>query len=140
LPLTPCGDERYSYSEYFSEYARIKQKWAMYHSEPMHELQNKTFEKNLVKDLEKAKTSLRKVCAQEFACEPDARIAAEKWLAKHQKYLFSELEILTIQRKEEKKRGRPKAGEPLVHSYKITADIEYNNSVVEQERQNPVLS
>ncbi|WFN33986.1 IS1634 family transposase [Methanogenium sp. S4BF] len=134
--FTPCVDERYSYSEYFSEYAGIRQKWVMYHSEPMHEQQNKTFQKNLVKDLERAKTSLRKVCAQEFACEPDARIAAEKWLDKHPEYLFSELEILTVQRKEEKKRGRPKAGEPLVHSYKITADIEYDDSVVEQERQN----
>ncbi len=134
--FTPCVDERYSSREYFSEYAGIRQKWVMYHSEPMHEQQNKTFQKSLVKDLEKAKTSLRKVCAQEFACEPDARFAAEKWLDKHPKYLFSELEILTIQRKEEKKRDRPKAGEPLVHSYKITADIEYDDNVVEQERQN----
>ncbi|WFN37836.1 IS1634 family transposase [Methanomicrobium antiquum] len=132
----PCDDNRYSYSESFSEYAGIRQKWVMYHSKPMHEQQSKTFDKNLVKELEKAKTSLRKVCAQEYACEPDARIAAEKWLEKNHKYQFSELEILMIQRKEEKKRGRPKAGEPLVNSYKITADIEYNDSVVEQERQN----
>jgi len=133
--FTLCADVRYSYNEYFSDYANIRQKWVLYHSAPMHEQQEKTFEKNLGKNLEKAKTSLRKVLAKEFACEPDAKNAAENWLKKHPKYQFSELEILTIQRKAEKKRGRPKAGEQLVQMHKIAADIEYNETVIEQERQ-----
>ncbi len=49
---------------------------------------------------------------------------------------FRELEILTIQRKAEKKHGQPKAGKTLVQSYNIVTDIEYNTTVVEQERQN----
>jgi len=129
------ADERYSYSEYFNDYADIRQKWVLYYSVPMHEQQEKTFEKNLGNNLEKAKTSLRKILAKEFACEPDAQNAAENWLNKHPKFQFSELEILTIQRKAEKKRGRPKTGEQLVQMYKITADIEYNEAVIEQERQ-----
>lgn len=129
------ADERYSYSEYFSDYADIRQKWVLYHSAPMHEQQKKTFEKNLGKNLEKAKTSLRKVCAKEFACEPDALNAAENWMEKHPKFQFSECKILTIQRKAEKKRGRPKAGEQLVQMYKIGGDIEYNEAGVEQEQQ-----
>jgi len=133
--FTPCVDERYSYCEYVSDYADIRQKWAMYHSEPMHEQKKKTFEKNLEKNLKKAQKSFRKACAGEFACEPDANNAAEKWLKEHPKFQFSEFEILMIQRKIEKKRGRPKAGEPLVQKYTISTDIEYNETVIEQERQ-----
>jgi transposase len=133
--FTSCADERYSYNEYFSDYADIRQKWVLYHSAPMHEQQKKTFEKNLGKNLEKAKTSLRKILAKKFACEPDAKNAAENWLKTNPKFQFSELEILAIQRKAEKKRGRPKAGEQLIQMYKISADIKYNEAVVEQERQ-----
>lgn len=52
---------------------------------------------------------------------------------KHPEFQLSDLEILTIQRKAEKKRGRLKAGEQLVQIHKIAADIEYNETVVEQE-------
>jgi len=38
-----------------------------------------------------------------------------------------------ISRKAEKKRGRPKTGEPVVLSYKIAAEIEHNPKVVEEE-------
>jgi len=135
LTFSPCTDERYSYSEHFSEYGGIPQKWVVYHSMMMHERQEKTFEKNLKKNLDKAKTSLRKICVREFVCEPDARIAAEKWLDIHARYKFSELEVLTVTRKAEKKRGRPKTGEPVIVSYKISAEIEYDDAVIEQERQ-----
>ena len=115
--FTPCADERYSYCEYVSEYAGIRQKWAMYHSEPMHEQKKKTFEKNLEKHLKKAWKSFRKSCAGEFACEPDAKNAAGKWLKKHPKFQFSEFEILTFQRKTEKKRdGR----RPVNHWFRST--------------------
>jgi transposase len=49
--LSPAFDKRYSYHEFSSEYGGNKQKWSMYHSDPMHKRQNKTFEKNLVKNL-----------------------------------------------------------------------------------------
>ncbi len=64
----------------------------------------------------------------------DARRAAKAWLKKHPRYQFGELEIVTISRKAEKKRGRPKTGEPVVLSYKIAAEIEHNPKVVEEER------
>lgn len=38
----------------------------------MSEYEVKTFEENMGKDLELAKTSLRKLCAKEFDGEPDA--------------------------------------------------------------------
>ena len=68
----PCTDERYSYSEYESNYAGIRQKQVLYHSDPMHEQKMKTLEKDLGKKLTAAKKSLRKLCKIESNCEPDA--------------------------------------------------------------------
>ncbi|MFY9449069.1 MAG: IS1634 family transposase [Candidatus Methanoculleus thermohydrogenotrophicum] len=133
-PFLPCTDDRYTYQEHFSEYAGIRQKWVLYRSVPMYEREEKTFEKNLAKDLDRARTSLRKLCSREFACVPDARIAAEKWLEQHPRYRFRDLEIVTITRKQEKKRGRPKNGEPVLLSYKITAGIEHDPEVLAEER------
>jgi len=133
-PLLPCTDDRYSYQEHCSEYAGIRQKWVLYRSVPMYEREEKTFEKNLAKDLDRARTSLRKICAQEFACAPDAHRAARTWLERHPRYRFCELDIVTVTRKQEKKRGRPKNGEPVLVSYKITGEIEYNPEVLVEER------
>lgn len=135
--FSPCADERYAYCEYFSEYAGIRQNGVLYRSAPMYEREEKTFEKNLKKDLDRTTTSLRKLCAQEFACEPDARTAAGAWQEKYPMYRFSELDIVAISRKTGKKRGRPKIGEPVVLSYKIAAEIEHNREVVEEERRVP---
>ena len=38
----------------------------------MHDRQEKTFEKNLEKDIEKTRISLKKISTHEFVCEPDA--------------------------------------------------------------------
>ena len=133
-PFLPCTDDRYSYQEHCSEYAGIRQKWVLYRSVPVYEREEKTFEKNLAKSLDRARTSLRKLCAREFACEPDARMAAEIWLNKHPRYQFRNLDIATITHKHEKKRGRPKNGEPVQVSYKITAEIEHNPAVLAEER------
>lgn len=105
-PFLPCIDDRYTYQEHCSEYAGIRQKWVLYRSVPMYEREEKTFEKNLAKSLDRARTSLRKLCAREFVCAPDAHMAAEKWLERHPRYRFCELDIVTITRKQEKKRGR----------------------------------
>jgi transposase len=118
-----------------SEYAGIPQKWVVYHSAPMQEQQEKTFAKRLENDRKKAETSLRKLGAREFACEPDARIAAEKWLQEHLQFRFSSLDIRATTRKLTKKRGRPKADEPVETVYTVSAELEYNPLVVEQRRQ-----
>jgi len=107
LVLQPCADDRYRYAEHLSDYAGTPQKWAIYHSAPMQEQQEKTFEKPLENDKKKAETSLRKLGAREFACEPGARIAAaKKWLQEHSQFRFSSLDVQTTTRKKTKERGR----------------------------------
>ncbi|MEI6292630.1 MAG: IS1634 family transposase, partial [Methanomicrobiales archaeon] len=88
LTFTKSEDRRYSFSEHIVNYADINQKWVIFHSEMMHDRQEKTFEKNLEKDIEKTRISLKKISTHEFVCEPDAAAAAEKWLKKHPRYRF----------------------------------------------------
>jgi transposase len=135
LSLQPCTDDCYRYAEQVSDYAGIPQKWVVYHSAPMQEQQEKTFAKRLENDKKKAETSLRKLGAREFACEPDARVAAGKWLQEHPLFRFISMDIRTITRKKTKKRGRPKAGEPVETVYTVAAEIEYNPEVVAENRQ-----
>jgi transposase len=135
LPLQPCMDDRYRYAAQLSDYAGIPQKWVVYHSIPMQEQQEKTFAKRLENDRKKAETSLRKLRAREFACEPDARIAAGKWLQEHPLFRFSSLDIRITTRKKTKKRGRPKADEPVETVYTVATEIEYNPGEVAERRQ-----
>jgi transposase len=135
LPLQPCADDRYRYAEHLSEYASIPQKWVVYHSAPMQEQQEKTFAKRLENDKKKAETSLRKLGAREFACEPDARIAAEMWLQEHPQFRFISMDIRAITRKMTKKRGRPKADEPVETVYTVSAAIEHDPESVSERLQ-----
>ncbi|MCK9318274.1 MAG: IS1634 family transposase [Methanoculleus sp.] len=135
LVLQPCADDRYRYAEHASEYAGIPQKWVVYHSAPMQEQQEKTFAKRLENDWKKVETSLRKLRARAFACEPDARIAAEKWLQEHSQFCFTSMDIQVITQKKTKKRGRPKAGEPVETVYTVSAEIEHDAKSFEEKRQ-----
>jgi transposase len=56
--FNPSKDPRYSYSVYFVDYVNIGQKWVDFHSNMMHDRQEKTFELNLKKDFEKIRISL----------------------------------------------------------------------------------
>jgi len=134
VDLTPFSDPRYAYAEYSSTYAGIDQKWVLYHSSPMQERMEKTFDDKLKKDYEKAQTSWRKLGAREFACEPDARAAAERWVRDHPRYLLEHCEVVPVRRRAEGKRGRPKAGEVLKVAYTLSASIVINHEYIDQER------
>lgn len=135
LTFTKSEDSRYSFSEHIVDYADINQKWVVFHSEMMHDRQEKTLEKNLEKDIEKTRISLKKISTHEFVCEPDAAAAAEKWLKNHPRYRFRELSIVPVKHKNRKTRGRPKLDESLTISYLISAEIELDSETIEREKQ-----
>ena len=90
--------------------------------------QEKTFAKRLEKGKKKTETPLRKLGAREFACEPDARIAAEKWLQEKPQFRFS---FLDIRHTRWKKRG----GKGMAVRRHIVSEIEYDPAVVDHLRQ-----
>ena len=135
IELNQCTDKRYQYAEYSSKYAGIPQKWVMYQSEMQQKRQERTFQKTLEKEKKAAEISLRKLCAQPFACEEDTRRATEMWLKEHQLFCFSSLEFQMISRKKTKKRGRPTANEEMEEVHSVSAKIEYNEDEVQHRHQ-----
>lgn len=133
LAFSSCKDSRYSYFEYHTRYADIDQKWVVYHSDPMHERQEKTFMAKQEKNLEKSRKSLKKLASHEFVCEPDAMAAAEKWLEKNHRCYFRDFLIVPVNRKTRKTRGRPKNDEPMTVSFTIEAEIDYKPEFIQQE-------
>lgn len=61
-----------------SKYAQIKQRWLIIESEERKKSSIKQVNKQVEKQKEKAEASLRKLSRQEFACQPDAKMAIEK--------------------------------------------------------------
>ena len=132
IPLQPCSDTRYSYTETTSSFAGIQQKWVLYHSNEMEPKKLKTYERNLVKDQEKKIKSLKTLKAREFACENDALAEAENWISKKKKYQFSSLEIYSVSKRSEGKRGRPKKDEVMLKKYRINAEITFDPDMIEE--------
>jgi transposase len=95
----------------------------------------KTFERNLGKLDTKTQKSLKKLKSVEFACEPDAKQAAEQWIAANPGYIFQDFSISTSSRKVNSKRGRPKIDENLQTIYKIVAGVTRNEERIRAEKE-----
>jgi len=116
-----------------SEYADIKQRWIIVESELRKKSSIQQVDKQVKKQLEKAETALRKLSRQEFACQPDAKIAIEK-LSKSWKY-HQIKEIEYIEKPEYKTAGRPsKLTEVNQIKYQVTGKIETSEEVIEAEK------
>jgi len=101
----------YKIAEKESEYGCIKQRWIIVESELRKKSSIQQVEKQVKKQLEKAEAALSKLSRQEFACQPDAKIAIEK-LSKSWKY-HQIKEIEYREKAEYKTAGRPnKLAEP----------------------------
>ena len=134
VEMKTCNDERYSFYETTSSYGGINQKWVLIESELMKKRKDKTFDKNVEKDMVTSLRSLNKLKRTEYACEEDARKAAEMWISEHNKFRFTKLSIENKSRRKNGKIGRPKKGEKLHNYYCIVADIEIEEVVIEKER------
>ena len=121
IELEACTDARYSYHEVESSYGGIAQTWVLIQSEEMKKRKERTYDKNVEKDLKAAQKSLNKVKKMEYACYEDANRAVNAWLSKHQRYQFEELSIEAKSRRMNGKKGRPKKGEELETHYSVKA-------------------
>ena len=133
--MHPAKDTRHSFYETFSEYGGIRQKWVLVHSKEMQARKEKTFETSLEKlDVQTAK-SFKKLLGLEFACENDARAAAEHWAKNHPWYLFTGFTTAPVSRKVEGKRGRPRNDEERLIVYTIQAELGRNTEVIHAEKE-----
>jgi len=68
----------YKIAEKESNYGEIKQRWLIIESEARKESSIQQVNKQVEKQKEKSEALLRKLYRQEFACQPDAKIAIER--------------------------------------------------------------
>jgi len=130
-----CRDTRYKYARFTSSYGEIPQQWVLFRSEEHYRKSLQTYEKNLEKDLQRDQTVLHKYCAKGFACEADARLTVERWLAKHPRYCLEHLALLEKHQRSSGKRGRPNKGENMVQVYHVEVRLMFDPAVVSHEKE-----
>jgi transposase len=91
--MKTCSDDRYSIFETEINYGGIDQKWVVVDSREMHNSKAKTFDKRIDKEFTQARKSFKKLGRVVFACEADARKAADRWLSENPYFLLQNLNI-----------------------------------------------
>lgn len=116
-----------------SEYANIKQRWLVIESEIRKQADLKKIVKQVEKQLESAKITLRKLSRQEFACIADAEIAIKK-LSDSWKY--HQITEIKSQEKPVKttKRKLKEASKTQTKVYQVRGEIEPLISAIEAEK------
>lgn len=134
VPMIPGVDEGYSFHERQVNYAGIEQKWFLVHSEKRRKASEKKHERNLEKRIEKARKSWKKLRAKEFACEPDAQMAARLWFDEYPYLSSDKIQILSRIKKKNGRKGRPAKDECVETVYSVDSPLEIVPEVIEQER------
>jgi transposase len=134
VPMIPANIEGYYLHECYSEYGGIPQKWVLVFSEKGRQAREKTYVRNLDKRLKTAQKSWRKLSSKEFACEPDARMAAERWFSEQPFLSPEKIEVIPTVKKKNKKRGRPGKQDQVAIVYSVASPLEVNTEVIEQEK------
>jgi len=133
-PMIPGEEEGYSFHERQVTYAGIEQKWILVHSEKGRKASEKRYEKNLAKRLEKARKSWKKLRAKEFACEPDALMAARLWFDEYPYLSADQIQVSSKIKKKNGKKGRPAKNEDVDTVYSVDSQLEIVPAVIEQEK------
>ena len=136
VPLIPGKEEGYSFHSCIVDYTGIPQKWVLVLSEKGRKNEEKTYERNLKKRIEIARKSLKKLKAKEFACEPDARMAARLWFEDHQYLSADEVQIVPRLKKKNGNRGRPGKNDEVKTVYSVDSPVTVEPDVIEQEKLN----
>lgn len=129
-----CKDARYKYAVFDSKYGGIDQKWFLFHSEERHKASIKRDLDKIEEKLTKSQTALNKTLVKGFACEDDARLAVERWMSKHNRYVLSDIQITSENKKRSGKVGRPKKGEVVEKWYYPACKISLNTEVIQKEQ------
>jgi len=86
------------------------------------------------KEIVEARNSVKKLGRVLFACETDAKQAADRWQKENLHFILRILEIGMSSKRNGGKRGRPKKGEVLEQGYLIKAEVDRNEEIIAKER------
>jgi len=116
-----------------SEYADIKQRWLVIESEIRKQADLKKIVKQVEKQLESAKASLRKLSIQKFACIADAEIAIKKLSDSWKYHQITEIKFPEKPVKTTKKKLK-ESSKTQTRLYQVTGEIEPLISAIEAEK------
>lgn len=92
-----------------------------------------TFEKNLEKELEESRKSLKRLVGYDYFCEEDALKAAAKWLYGQPLLVFEELGVETVRKSQG--RGRPGKNMAVKEFYRVKARTGVNREEVGRRKE-----
>jgi len=122
------GDERYSFSQTFVEYAGIVQNWVLLLSHNLKGKKEITLSKRFDKKVKEAEKDLNKLKSKHFFCEADALEDADTWIKDFPFLAFEKLDLKTIKKRDSGNRGRPAKNEKLMTYYSVDAEIKLNEA------------
>ena len=119
----------YRWSGLCSTYGGIKQRWLVVESEARKEADLKHLEEKILKHREKAQKQLKQLGQQDFACEPDALAAAQKWNKRLRYHRLEQIEV--VPHPYYRKAGRPRKGQvPDGYRYRLQGTLTIKEEVV----------
>ena len=95
---------------YDSDYGEVAQKWLLVFSQQAFEREQKTLDKQILKQAEQTRKSFKKLKAQAFSCEADAKKALQLWEKKQTYHQVSDVTISSVGRFH--KAGKPPKDKP----------------------------
>jgi transposase len=105
-----------------SDYAGVKQRWLLLHSEQAEKRTHHTLNKTLLKSSTASYKDFKKLCKRRFGCEQDAKKSLKEWEQSQDYVRISDQKIITHE--VYAKSGRPKLGEvPLRLEYQVAGQL-----------------
>lgn len=123
----------YKIAERTSEYGEVEQRWLVIESELRKQASIKQIDKQVNKQEERAKVSLRKLSRQKFACKADAETAIKKLSDTWQYHQITEIECPEKSLKKSKKLLKEASKIDKIE-YQIIAKIETRPEIISAEK------
>jgi len=117
------------------DYAGVQQRWLVVESQARLDADLKQLEKRLAKQLSKAESELRQLCKQEFACEKDARLAAERINRQLPLHQLNDIQVNEV--RQHTRRGRPRKYVIGNVYYQVCGSIVPKQTAIDLEIQRP---
>ncbi len=116
-----------------SDYGGVRQRWLIIESEKRRDSDLKQLDKRLTKQLKAAKSELKSLMKQEFACAADAQQAAEQLERSWKYHSLESVETKTYSHYS--KAGRPTKNQSPEHCiYRVTAQVIPHHDIIEIAR------
>jgi transposase len=126
--MQPTPLAGYLIDEVPMRYADLEQRWVMVLYEPRRQRELNALERQVSKEYEQAAKTLRKLMRRDFACETDARAAADQLTATWKYHQL--VEVKTTSQVRYARSGRPRPETPRQEQWQVSGTLEAHESAL----------